>query len=329
MASYTSTPAVTDFGQFQSLRAAAGRNDPKALREAARQFEALFTQMLLKEARRTQFGDDLTGEQGDFYRDMFDQQMALHLASGKGLGLADLLVQQLGGGAGAVPATSQSGFPRAAAVVTGAGQAERRESVSISPTTVDSPIAGKAASTTASAAGAVAAPDISDPGWQPRSREEFVAAIRPHAEKAAAELGVPARALIAQAALETGWGQRIGRGGDGINSFNLFNIKAGASWGGPELIRSSAEYGNGTWSSQSGSFRSYSSIGAAFDDYVRFLKNNPRYTEALNCADVQTFAQNLQSAGYATDPEYAQKLVRVACSAEMSGALGATQLARL
>lgn len=303
------TPSVTDFGQYNALRVGASRNDPKALKAAAQQFEAMFTEMLLKTARESQIGDDLTGQQGDFYKDMFDQQMALQMSSGKGLGLADLLVHQL---------THSGHGPGGVAAV----QAERTEPGSIPPRAAGPSIAAGA---TPPVATNDATPDVDDPNWSPRSREEFVAAIRPHAEKAAAELGVPSRALIAQAALETSWGQKIGRLADGSNGFNLFNIKAGSSWSGPSATKQTGEFSNGEWTTESAPFRTYPSIGAAFNDYVSFLKSNPRYAEALNSGDIRGFAQGLQNAGYATDPNYAQKLMHVASSAEMSGAIGATQ----
>ena len=272
--------AVTDFNQYAGLRAAAQRNDPAALRKAAQQFEALMTETLLKTSRQTQFGDDLTGEQGDFYKDLFDQQMAMHLSAGKGLGLADMLVRQLGGAvAGAAPAAASA----------------------------------KAYAQTQASAGAGA-------GWKPKSAQDFVDAVRPHAEKAAAELGVPAKALIAQAALETGWGQHLPQQDGG--GLNLFGVKAGAGWNGATTARDTAEFRDGQWGSEKASFRSYGSIGAAFDDYVQFLKGNPRYAQALRSGDLQGFAHGLQKAGYATDPQYAQKLLRVANSAPLGGAGG-------
>jgi len=189
--------------------------------------------------------------------------------------------------------------------------------------------AGTASAATPSAAPtAASAPasgvDFTDPQWRPKSAQEFIAAIQPHAERAAAELGVPARALIAQAALETGWGQRMGgRQADGSGGFNLFGIKAGASWSGARAGQVTSEYGSSGWTSERADFRSYRSIGESFDDYVRFLKGNPRYADALRAGNVHGFAQGLQSAGYATDPDYAQKIIRVAYSPEVSGATGA------
>jgi peptidoglycan hydrolase FlgJ len=275
-----------DFGQYAGLRAAAKRNDPQALKQAAKQFEAMFTEMMLKTANETKFGDDLTGEQGDFYKDMFDQQMAVHMASGKGLGLADMLVRQLGGMHGGNGAQAQAG--------------------------------------TASSSSASAATTAADkPGWKPKSAQEFVDAIRPHAEKAAAQLGVPARALIAQAALETGWGQHMATQQHGGSGFNLFGVKAQGGWSGASQSAQTSEYQNGQWSSGQASFRSYKSIGESFDDYVSVLKSNPRYADALRSGDVHGFARGLQKAGYATDPHYAQKLLKVAYGAQMAGAYDA------
>jgi flagellar protein FlgJ len=207
------------------------------------------------------------------------------MASGKGMGLADMLVRQLGGlhGGGGATQTGQ-GATQAGSGTTAAGNSD----------------------------------------WQPKSAQEFVDAVRPHAEKAAAELGVPARALIAQAALETGWGQHIGKAGDGSSGFNLFGIKAQSGWSGPSLSQATAEFQDGQWTTGQANFRSYGSIGAAFDDYVKFLKDNPRYADAIRSGNVQSFADGLQKAGYATDPQYAQKLLRVANSAQMAGAYNAS-----
>jgi flagellar protein FlgJ len=295
MSTPPATPAITDFHQFGALRAAADRNDPKALRAAAQQFEALLTETLLKSAHATQFGDDLTGEQGGFYQDLYDQQLAMHLASsGHGLGIADMLVRQLGGAATAGNGTKPTQVSTAAAY----------------------------GSTQAVTPSAVSAADNSAMADAPKSIDEFVSAVQPHAEKAAADLGVPVRALIAQAALETGWGKHVSKQADG-SGYNMFGIKAGASWQGPSATVATREFADGGWSKESARFRSYGSMAASFNDYVQFLKNNPRYADALRAGDVHGFAQGLQKAGYATDPQYAEKLVRVAYSPELNGALAA------
>lgn len=273
------TPSITDFASFSGLRASARANDPDAVRKAAQQFEALFTQQLLKSARAANLGDDvLGGGQTAFYQDLFDQQMALHLSSGKGLGLADMLVKQLQT-LGAVAAPS------------------------------DAP--------------AIAAPRAEIPlraaQNPPGSAEQFIDQIRPHAERAAQELGVPPEAIMAQAALETGWGRRVPEQADGRSSHNYFGIKATPGWSGSRVEKTTHEHLGGRMQKVSAEFRAYDSPAQAFDDYVDFLKSNPRYAEALkNGGETSRFAQGLQAAGYATDPAYADKLLKVSNSRPMN-----------
>ena len=331
-----STPAVTDFTQYGTVRAAANRNDPKALHYAAQQFEALMTEMMLKSAHATQFGDDMLGDQGGFYQDMFDQQMAMHLASGKGLGIADMLVRQLSGGAaGKASASAVANAYGAAQGAAAAGNAATPASASTSDSDILSKIAttlkaataalhsDSAAAQTGDAADASPATDsAARAGGLTGAIRDFVSAVLPHAQKAAAALGVPARALIAQAALETGWGQHLPQQADG-SGFNLFGIKAGGNWNGSSASHDTSEFVDGAWTQQSAKFRTYSSLSQSFDDYVQFLKSNPRYADALRSGDINGFAQGLQKAGYATDPQYAQKIIRIANSAELNGALAA------
>ncbi|MEA9606949.1 flagellar assembly peptidoglycan hydrolase FlgJ [Xanthomonas campestris pv. plantaginis] len=143
-----------------------------------------------------------------------------------------------------------------------------------------------------------------------RTPEGFVAKIWTHAQKAARELGVDPRALVAQAALETGWGRRgIGNGGD---SNNLFGIKA-TGWNGAKVTTGTHEYVNGVKTTESADFRAYGSAEESFADYVRLLKNNSRYQTALQAGtDIKGFARGLQQAGYATDPGYAAKIAAIA-----------------
>lgn len=284
------TPAVTDLGALASLRASARAKDPDAVRKAAQQFEALFTQQLLKSARAANLGDDvLGGGQTEFYQDLFDQQMALHLSSGKGMGLADVLVRQMIGGQGEAANATAPG----------------REFTDYQPVTAiarDLSASRRARIEAASAPAAAAAGDA----------RSFVDQILPHAERAARALGVPAEAIVAQAALETGWGRKVPRHADGTPSFNFFGIKADASWDGARVTKSTHEHLGGRMQAVTAAFRSYGSIGEAFDDYARFLQSNPRYADALRQgADGTGFVQGLQDAGYATDPAYAAKLLKL------------------
>jgi flagellar protein FlgJ len=255
---------ANDFKQFAALRRGASVGDPETLRAAAKQFESLFTKMMLQSMRSASFGDPLFGsDQGDMYQDMADDQLAVQLSEGRGLGLADMLIRQLSGGA--------------AAGVSG----------------------GSAAIQPGDSATEVATPE---------QREKFISELMPHATEAARELGVDPNNLIAQAALETGWGRS--KPGD---SHNLFGIKAGSSWKGAIVQANTEEFAGGEASRVDASFRAYGSSRESVEDYVRVIRDNPRYASALNTGgDVQAFANALQRGGYATDPDYARKLVAVA-----------------
>ncbi|HEU4780092.1 MAG TPA: glucosaminidase domain-containing protein [Steroidobacteraceae bacterium] len=250
-----------DFKQFAALRRGAGVNDPETLRAVAKQFESLFTKMMLESMRSASFGDPMFGsDQGDMYQDMADDQLAVQLSQGRGLGLADMLIRQLSGGAGAGSAAIKPGSDATTAVAT------------------------------------------------PEQREQFIAGLMPHATEAARELGVDPNNLIAQAALETGWGRS--KPGD---SHNLFGIKAGAGWSGASVQANTEEFHSGVASRVDANFRAYGSSRESIEDYVRLIRDNPRYASALNTgSDVQAFANALQRGGYATDPDYARKLIAVA-----------------
>ncbi|MEQ8205478.1 MAG: glucosaminidase domain-containing protein [Woeseia sp.] len=277
------TASITDFGQFTTLKASADRQESAALREVASQFEALFVQSMLKNMRGAKLAEPMFGsEQMDMYQDMFDQQLSLEMANGRGIGLADMLVRQMGGEVGQVPMS--------------------RETFTLPATRrMD---------------GAVAElPDWSEP-------QSFVKDVWSHAERAGAALGVEPRAIVAQAALETGWGAHVMQDGNGSSSYNLFGIKAGSDWQGDSVARSTVEYENGVAERRVERFRSYPNVGAAFDDYADFLLTRGRYDQAIGQGDnVAGFAGALQEAGYATDPRYAQKISRVLNSDTMQGAL--------
>lgn len=338
------TDSVTDFQQFAGLRAQAQKNDPEVLRRSAQQFEGLLIQQMLKSMRAASPGDELMGGgQTEFYRDMFDQQLSTHLAGGKGLGIADLLVKQLRGREAAAAANPGDAVASRIFALPSRGQATAPQSPAATPSATTTPAAApsprslssflfnqvRAAVERATPASATpvenGAPQMSPlPG---RGARAFVEAIRPHAEKAAEELGVPARILMAQAALETGWGRRAIRHDDGQPAFNFFGIKADKRWNGPEVRRMTREFENGNEIGIKASFRAYDSPASAFQDYVRFLKSNPRYAEALqHGGDERRFVAGLQKAGYATDPAYADKILRVANGRTMNRALGAARM---
>ncbi len=284
----------TDLSGLTRLRADARRNSPEALKATAQQFEALFVQMMLKSMREA--GDELGGDalfgsdQEQLYRDMYDKQISLELSQGRGIGLADMLVRQL-----------EDSIARAAPAATEMRQkpaAERREVAApgAAPVNEASPSAEAGASAPAAAT-------------RFESPDAFVRALWPHAQQAAAKLGVDPRALMAQAALETGWGKAVIQRPDGSSSHNLFNIKADHRWDGARVFKDTLEYRDGIAAKERAPFRAYESYAASFDDYVNFLQGNPRYRDALaQSADPVAFVRELQRAGYATDPAYARKI---------------------
>ncbi len=143
-------------------------------------------------------------------------------------------------------------------------------------------------------------------------QERFINTVLPYAEKAAKKLGTSSDVLIAQAALETGWGQGVQRHPDGRSGFNLFNIKANNNWQGPVVSKITVEYKNGIAQREHANFRAYTSMDESFNDYVNYLKSNPRYENALKKShDPLAYINELANSGYATDPKYASKVLTI------------------
>lgn len=313
MTSTVSDPSFyADFSRLDGLAKDARAQDPKALREAARQFESIFTKMMLSSMRQASFGDPLLGsDQQDFYQGMFDDQIAVELSRGKGLGLADMLVQQLtkAAGAAAPPPKSFSVQPTLQEMAASVAKAVNDGPV-IEPTTLaneDGPATSAGADLPVASAGARKS------FWRPASKEEFIRELWPCAEAAGRELGIDPRHLLAQAALETGWGQSLPCDTDGTTSFNLFGIKAGASWEGGSVAVRTLEFEGGIPVARREKFRAYQSAEDSFRDYVAVLRDNPRYAAALNTgSDAKAFSGALQRGGYATDPAYARKIATIA-----------------
>lgn len=279
-----------DFQGLDRLRASAARQDPAALREAARQFEGLFTAMMLKSMREASLGSGMgDSEETKTYQDMYDQQLALQMAHGKGLGLADMLMQQL----------------------TRANAAHASAAVPATPASASTPAATPAS-------GAAAADKISS-----AQQASFVRTLEPLAQSAGQSLGVAPDTLIAQAALETGWGRNIPTDSNGRSSSNLFGVKAGDSWRGAAVQASTTEYDQGTPGTTRAAFRSYGDAAQSVGDYVSLLQTSPRYAGALGAgSDVHAFANGLQRGGYATDPNYVNKLVATVATLRQLRAAG-------
>lgn len=329
-----------DFGSLAALKRDARTDSPQALRAAAQQFESLFTNMMLKSMRAASFGDALTGSSDvEFYQGMFDQQLAVQMSKGRGMGLADMLVQQLtrsglAGSAGAQAATTlQSSATAAASIATqasGTTTGSDRQALLNAVRAVLDAQAG-AASGDSDSLESFALPDslqaqsmpdfstatnvdaASAQQWPPTSPADFVRQMLPQAQAAASKLGVDATTLVAHAALETGWGKHVPCAADGSSSFNLFGIKAGSDWQGGKLDASTLEFEQGAFVRKVERFKAYDSPADCFEDYAQLLGNARRYATARNAgSDSLQFAQGLQRGGYATDPDYASKLHAVA-----------------
>ena len=264
-------------------RAEAGQDD---LRETARQFEALFVKQLLAEVDIAGTLGGADNAQSDFINSMWRDKISQQMVQGEGLGLSAMLERQLGGAK--APPGGGSELSRSLLPL------QRRGAEIYS-------LYGTGATT-----------EFAD-------RQEFVAALRPYVEDAAQQLGVSPQILLAQAALETGWGQHMPRSADGRPTHNLFGIKADGSWQGPSVNSLTQEFRDGEFAEESAAFREYPNFADSVRDYVEFLRSNPRYREALSHdGSDKNFLQGLKSAGYATDPNYVDKVVGVAHSPSMA-----------
>ncbi|HET6433846.1 flagellar assembly peptidoglycan hydrolase FlgJ [Dyella sp.] len=292
----------TDLSGFSALRQSAQADAKSALPVVAKQFESIFTQMVLKSMRDASFGDpNFDSQASDSWQGLADQQLAVTLSNqGHGLGIAEMLVRQLGGKDAPTPAGANG---VAAKYGSEDGWLSRLGSVARA--------AGSAAARTAS-------------HFIPGDPVDFVTKMAPFAQKAAEKLGVSVRAVLAQAALETQWGKHMPQHGDGTPSFNLFGMKAGSSWDGGRVNVPTLEVEGGVPVRRRAAFRAYESPAQSFDDYARLLGDNPRYAQALGKGDdVAGFARGLVQGGYATDPAYAHKIAAIANGPAMRQALDA------
>ena len=320
------SPNAVDLTGLEQLRRSAARDDKTAVAEVAVQFEALFIGMMLDSARKASLGDGLfDGQQTQPYLELMDKQVALDMARHGGLGFGKMLLQQLTPGAQVKPGVVHAPLP-------GGG------TTALTTPNVDAQLRTQAPAEATAALEATA----EFPAALPQSMaalggttedttsqaEDFVAQLLPHATAAAAALGVEPRLLLAQAALETGWGGTVPQHADGASANNLFGIKAGGAWSGARTARWTLEHENGVAVSRRADFRAYPSSAASFTDYVDLIGNTPRYAAALASADnPEAYAHAVQAAGYATDPGYADKWLAIYHGQRLDGALRRAELA--
>ena len=286
----------TDLNGLASLKNAP--TSPEAIRAVSQQVEALFLQMMLKSMR------DASAENGEtdsnetsMYEDMFDKQVALTLSKHTDLGIARLFERQLGAKtAEAAPGapTVHPALPRTAPPAPGAH-----------------------------ADGRSGGHPTSD-AVTPQHAAQFVSAVLPTIRRAAASLGVSPMGLLAQAALETGWGKRMAHTADGMPSLNMFGIKAGEGWNGARAVADTVEFSGGIATQRRTAFRAYGSIEESVNDFANLLSNSPRYREAISAGgNAQAYVHSIARSGYATDPDYGNKLNEILNGGTLRAALGA------
>ncbi|PMN67279.1 flagellar assembly peptidoglycan hydrolase FlgJ [Enterovibrio norvegicus] len=310
------TGFIHDLSRLDSLRQKASNGDGKqsdeAMRAAAEQFEAIFTQMLFKSMREANdaFKSDLIDNRtSKFYEQMADEQLSSALSREGSLGLADLIVQQF---------KSAQGEPMDVGENTASGRIDLLPTLRVPPVNTDEELVLPNLEALEQAIKpnvevqpqqSALAPEMNAKPFE--TPDEFVSRLTPYAQRAARSLGTDPAMLIAQAALETGWGKKVIANVRG-NSHNLFNIKADPRWAGQKVATQTLEFHNDIPVQEMASFRSYSSYQDSFDDYVRFLNTNPRYATALEQSEKpEQFIRGLHKAGYATDPQYSDKVISV------------------
>ncbi|MHB1676843.1 MAG: flagellar assembly peptidoglycan hydrolase FlgJ [Sulfuriferula sp.] len=272
-----SNTLAADTNGLAALKRVAKTNSPAAIKTVAKQFEAVFMNMMLKSMREATPQDGiLDNDQSRLYTSMLDQQLSQSMAS-KGIGLGDMLARQLTHNSSAVPAQ------------------------------LDKAIAGKSPD---SAALSAVATHFS--GARSAHVQAFKNRLQQHAEAASRITGIPAKFMLGQAALESGWGRKEIVAANGENSHNLFGMKATPGWQGKTVDATTTEYVHGVAQRKIEKFRAYDNYADSFRDYASMLRNNPRYQHVIANAQTATeFARGLQQAGYATDPHYADKLTRI------------------
>ncbi len=321
------------FQGLNQLKAAANADprSPQAIKAVAQQFEALLMQQMLTAMNATSLGPDMLGDTaGPMFKSLLTQQLATTVSQGQGIGLASFIARELASRYGtppgprhaaasrpvgaavanaAQPVTANAMAPQSGASAAVPGQAlsaYRQNALPVNPATAPLPTTPATASTTAAAS--------ANPGGAADQARQFIASILPSVQSAAKQLGVAPVAILAQAALETGWGRHA-------PGNNVFGVKADGGWSGPSVQALTQEFRDGVATAGQAAFRAYQSVSDSVSNYAALLAR-PRYQAARDQGnDISAFASALQRSGYATDPQYAAKLVAIARSPRMQQAL--------
>ncbi|MFT5161703.1 MAG: flagellar protein FlgJ [Alteromonadaceae bacterium] len=306
-----------DFAGLDKLRSSSP-DDKVALKAAAKQFESIFTKMLLTSMRKAsevlESDSPFNSQSTKFYRDMHDQQLVANIAETGGLGLADMMMEQLGGtNPNYKPASIIRSDGGLKGLQSDSDKSNAKQGLDFKMPDVkdlDPKMMSRQQHITQSASQSTS--PVSEKDRLFDSPISFIKGLLPHAKKVAANKGMEPLMLVAQAALETGWGQKVIKKQDGSSSFNLFGIKADSRWEGEKAKVQTLEYKDGVAKKENAFFRAYGSLEESVKDYFDFLSSDGRYKEAMdNVNDPQKYFKALQAAGYATDPNYAKKVVNI------------------
>jgi len=307
-----STVNYNDFSSLSRLRVDARKDSDAALKEVAKQFESVFVQMMIKSMREASVplqGELFHSNQSKAYTDMYDKQLGLELTRNNGIGLADVIVRQLSKTQPTEIKPDQDlKIPVINPSVSAQSKTEKTEDIienlnyrntatEVSVHKINNQLNFEVNKITKS------------PHWG--SPEDFIRDSWPHAQRAGKELGVDPRLILAQSALETGWGKKVHATESGESSYSLFGIKANKGWQGKTVSFNTLEFRSGSMNRETANFRAYDSLSDSYQDYVHFLKDNPRYSNVVKAESSTEFSKALQQSGYATDPDYANKIERI------------------
>ncbi|KTD82710.1 glucosaminidase domain-containing protein [Legionella waltersii] len=282
--------ATSDFQALNELKVQAKENAKEALPDVAKQFEGIFLQSMLKSMRQSQhFLDEsspFSGKNQETFQDMLDAQYVSNIADSRGVGLAEMLAKQLERTVDPNQATHDAQAPT---------ELKNKQLMPTNPNTA--------------------------------GIDGFVKSVWSMAKQAASVIGLDPKLLVAQAALETGWGKYVAKDTDGSTSNNLFNIKTGSNTEFESVKIKTTEYIADTPIKVNASFRKYPSVEQSFKDYISLIKGNERYQTALaNSANPERYIQELNKAGYATDPNYSSKILSIYHDEDLNQAIKRCEL---